>query len=319
MPKIKTIFMGTPEFSIPTLEALIKSDFIEVTAVVCNPDKPVGRDQILTLPPTKILAQENNIPVIQPDRIRKPEWIEKIKDLKPDLIIVAAFGQIIPKDILDIPKYKSINVHGSLLPKLKGASPIQYAVLEGYKKTGVTIMIMDELMDHGPILSQRDIELSPKETAHTLHDKMSVVGAELLMDTLPDWIDGKITPKEQDHENATLTKIISKEDGKIVWADDADKIERKIRAFNPWPSTFCLFKDQDGKEKRLKILESDVEKCDKENEGFGRLFTDDKNNLIVKTGKDCLKLIKMQPEGKNPMSSAEFLNGYAYLLKSQLE
>lgn len=312
--------MGTPEFSIPTLEALLKSDFVEVIAVVCNPDKPIGRDQTPTSPPTKILAQKHNIPVLQPDKIRKPEWVEKIKELKPELIVVAAFGQIIPKDILDIPKYKSINVHGSLLPKLKGASPIQYAVLEGYEKTGVTIMIMDELMDHGPILSQRDIEMPPKETAKTLHDKMSIVGAELLMDTLPDWIAGKIAPKDQNHAEATLTKIISKEDGKIIWADEAVQIERKIRAFNPWPSTFCLFKDQEGKEKRLKILEADVIRCDaQENEKFGHLFTDANNNLLVKTGKDCLKLNQIQPEGKTAMSAPEFLNGYGYLLKSNLE
>ena len=154
--------MGTPEFAVPILEALIKSDFIEVISTVCNQDKLVGRKQILTPPPTKILAEKYNIPVLQPDKIRKPEWTEKIKELNPELIVVAAFGQIIPKTILDIPKYKAINVHGSLLPKLRGASPVQFAILEGYEKTGVTIMIMDELMDHGPILSQKKIKISTK-------------------------------------------------------------------------------------------------------------------------------------------------------------
>lgn len=312
--------MGTPEFSLAALESLIKSDFIEVIAVVANPDRPVGRNQMMTPPPTKMLAQQHNIPVLQPDRIRKPEWIEKMKELKPELIVVAAFGQIIPKDILDVPKYKSINIHGSMLPKLKGASPIQYAILEGYKKTGVTIMIMDELMDHGPILTQQEIEMDEKETSETLFKKMSPIGAGLLMATLPDWISGKLQPQEQNHNEATLTKIISKEDGKIIWSETAEKIERQVRAFNPWPGTFCIFKDQSGNEKRLKILDADVaNREDTTDNNFGHLYTDDKNNLLVNTGKNCLKLNKIQPEGKNPMNAQEFLNGYAFLLNSSLE
>lgn len=312
--------MGTPEFSLAALESLIKSDFIEVIAVVANPDRPVGRNQIMTPPPTKILAQQHNIPVLQPDRIRKPEWIEKIKELKPELIVVAAFGQIIPKDILDVPEYKSINIHGSMLPKLKGASPIQYAILEGYKKTGATIMIMDELMDHGPILTQQEIELDEKETSETLFKKMSPIGAGLLMATLPDWISGKLQPQEQNHNEATLTKIISKEDGKIIWSETAEKIERQVRAFNPWPGTFCIFKDQSGNEKRLKILDADVANREETtNKNFGYLHSDDKSNLLVNTGKNCLKLNKIQPEGKNPMNAQEFLNGYAFLLNTSLE
>lgn len=312
--------MGTPEFSLAALESLIKSDFIEVIAIVANPDRPVGRNQTMTPPPTKILAQQHNIPVLQPDRIRKPEWIEKIRELKPELIVVAAFGQIIPKDILDVPKYKSINIHGSMLPKLKGASPIQYAILEGYKKTGATIMIMDELMDHGPILTQQEIELDEKETSETLFKKMSPIGANLLMATLLDWISGKLQPQEQNHNEATLTKIISKEDGKIIWSETAEKIERQVRAFNPWPGTFCIFKDQSGNEKRLKILDADVaNREDTTDNNFGYLHSDDKSNLLVNTGKNYLKLNKIQPEGKNPMNAQEFLNGYAFLLNSSLE
>lgn len=315
--------MGTPDFAVPILEALINSDFLEVISAVCNQDSPVGRKQILTPPPIKILAQKYNIPVLQPDKIRKSEWIEKIKELNPELIVVAAFGQIIPKEILDIPKYKAINVHGSLLPKLRGASPIQYAILEGHQKTGITIMIVDELMDHGPILAQKSIQIEPTETSKTLYPKMAKLGTELLMETLSLWITGKIEPQEQKHDEMTLTKILKKEDGKINWADPAEKIERQIRAFNPWPGAFCFFQDpKNGDQKRLKILEADDNSCDDlslrvrhltdETISIGLLFVKN-NNVLVQTGRDCLRLIEVQPEGKNPMSAQEFLNGCKYL------
>jgi len=312
--------MGTPEFAVPILEALIKSDFIEVISTVCNQDKLVGRKQILTPPPTKILAEKYNIPVLQPDKIRKPEWTEKIKELNPELIVVAAFGQIIPKTILDIPKYKAINVHGSLLPKLRGASPVQFAILEGYEKTGVTIMIMDELMDHGPILSQKKIKIEPKETSKTLFEKMAKIGASLLIETISKWISGQLKVTEQNHDEMTLTKILSKEDGKINWQNSAEKIERQIRAFNIWPGTFCFFKDRDGKERRLKILEADITVCaNKKLKDYGFLFTDGKNNLFVKTGKDCLKLTKIQPEGKNQINATGFIGGYSFLINKILK
>ena len=318
--KVRTVFMGTPEFSVTPLETLISSDFIEVIAVICNQDKPTGRNQVMTPPPTKVLAQKYNIPVLQPDKIRKPEWVEKIKELNPELIIVAAFGQIIPKAILDIPKYSSINIHGSLLPKLRGASPIQFAILEGLKKTGVTIMIMDELMDHGPILSQAEIDIDTKETSETLYKKMSQLGSGLLMDTLPKWLDGSLKPTEQNHNELTLTKILKKEDGKIIWSNTAEKIERQIRAFNPWPQTFCFFKDQTNQEKRLKILDADTIKKEALTEDiYGTLISDEEKNVLIQTGEGYLKLNKVQPEGKTPMSAQEFINGYGYLIGNCLE
>lgn len=320
MTKIKTIFMGTPEFSVTPLEALIKSDFIEVIAAICNQDKPVGRDQVMTPPPTKILAQKYNIPILQPDKIRKPEWVEKIKELNPELIVVAAFGQIIPKAILDIPKYSALNIHGSLLPKLRGASPIQFAILEGHKKTGVTIMIMDEFMDHGPILSQAEINIDPKETSETLYKKMSILGSDLLIKTLPKWLDRSLKPTEQNHDELTLTKILKKEDGKIIWSDSAEKIERQIRAFNPWPQTFCFFKDQADQEKRLKILDADIVKKEMSTKNiYGTLILNEDKNILVQTGDGYLKLNKVQPEGKTSMSAQEFINGYSYLIDKCLE
>lgn len=312
--------MGTPEFSVTPLEALIKSDFIEVIAVVANQDKPVGRNQVMTPPPTKTSAQKHNIPVLQPDKIRKPEWVEKIKELNPELIIVAAFGQIIPKAILDIPRYGAINIHGSLLPKLRGASPIQFSILEGHKKTGITIMIMDELMDHGPILSQAKIDIDPKETSETLYKKMSLLGSDLLIKTLPKWLDGSLKPQEQNHDELTLTKILKKEDGKIIWSETAEKIERQIRAFNPWPQTFCIFTDQTGTEKRMKIIAADaIREKDGDSSAYGYLFLDEDKNLLVKTGAGYLKIMKLQPEGKTPMDIPEFINGYSYLLGKNLK
>lgn len=325
MNKVKTVFMGTPDFAVPVLEALIKSDFIEVVAVIANPDRPVGRKQTMTPPPIKILAEKYGIPVLQPDRIKKPEWVEKIKELNPELIIVAAFGQIIPKEILDIPKYKTLNIHGSLLPQLRGPSPIPYAILEGHQKTGNTIMLVDEQMDHGAILAQEELEIAEKETAETLFEKMAKIGAILLMETLPLWIEGKIIPQEQDHKKATYCKIIIKEDGKIDWSDTAENIERKIRAFTPWPGTFCFFQDQNGDQKRLKIIEADVMEVEPPLSPEvqppkiypGLLFIED-NSLLIQTGKDCLKLIKVRPEGKNQLSAEEFINGYKYLLNKKL-
>lgn len=325
--EIKTIFMGTPDFAVPALEALIKSDFIEVVAVITNPDRPVGRKQITTPPPVKILAGKYGIPVLQPDSIKKPEWIEKIKELNPELIIVAAFGQIIPKEILNIPKYKTLNIHGSLLPELRGPSPIPYAILEGHQKTGNTIMLVDEQMDHGQILAQKELQLTEKETAETLFEKMAKMGANLLMEILPLWIEGKIMPQEQNHSEATYCKIIAREDGKINWQKSAEEIERQIRAFTPWPGTYCFFKDQNNNQKRLKILEADVAEVEPPLDlevqppkiEHGLIFTNDNSDLLVQTGKDCLKLIKVQPEGKNPLSIEEFLNGYKYLLNKKLE
>lgn len=309
--------MGTPEFAVPILEMLIKSDFLEITAVICNQDKPIGRKQILTSPPTKILAQKHNIPIFQPDKIRKPEWVEKIKELNPELIVVTAFGQIIPKEILNIPKYKTLNIHGSLLPLLRGPSPIPYAILEGHRKTGNTIMLVDEQMDHGQILAQKELEIAEKETAETLFEKMAEMGAKLLMETLPLWIEGKISPEEQVHSKATYCKIINKEDGKIDWSDTAENIERRIRAFTPWPGTYCFFKDQKGDQKRLKIIEADIINCG-DSSPVGLLF-ENNHNILVQTGKDCLKLARVQPEGKNPMKASEFINGYSYLLNKQLK
>lgn len=280
---LKIIFIGTPEFGAIILEELIKNNYQPVL-VITNPDKPVGRRKILTPPAVKLVSQKYKIHLEQPVRIKNLEL--RIRNLKPDLIICAAYGQIIPKEILGIPKYGCLNVHPSLLPKYRGASPIQAAILNGDKKTGVTIMLMDEKMDHGPILAQRELEIpTTKITYKELHNKLAEIGAGLLIKTIPDWVNGKIKPKIQDEKMVIYTKIIKKEDGRINWKKPAQEIERQIRAFNPWPGAFTFIQKK-GKKIRIKICQAEASKD---------------NKLIIK---------KLQPEGKKPMNFEDFKKGY---------
>ena len=267
---MKIIFMGTPEFSVTILDVLIDSDY-EITAVITNPDAPVGRKQILTPSPVKVVAEKNKIPLIQLDEIR---------NLDVDLAIVAAYGKIIPKNILGIPRFETINIHPSLLPRYRGASPIQNAILNGDKKTGITIMKLDEEMDHGPILANGGLPIADSDTYESLSQKLAKIGAELLIKIIPEYISGKIKPIEQKHAEATYTKIIKKEDGKIDWSKSAIEIERMTRAFYPWPAAWTIWNG-----KILKILEAEVRG----------------GSLAIK---------KLQLEGGKILSIEEFINGH---------
>ena len=294
MKKLKIIFMGTPDFAAPALKQLVSNNY-EISAVITAPDKPIGRKQEVTPPPIKKLALQYKIPVLQPEKILnsswpKPDLKSQILNLNPDLIVVSAYGKIIPKEILDIPQYGSLNIHPSLLPKYRGPSPIQFAILNGEKITGATIMLMDEKMDHGPILAQEKIEIPSDETSQTLHDKLAQLGADLLIKTIPQYVQGEIKPKPQDEKNASYTKILTREDGKIDWRKSAESIERQIRAFTPWPGAWTI----DGK--RLKILKAKV--------------VDKKDGLTFKTKRGYLLLEMVQPEGKKTMSGEEFIRGY---------
>ena len=280
--EIKIIFLGTPKFGAVVLEGLIKSGH-KPFLVVTEPDKPVGRKQIVTPPQVKVLAEKYNIPVAQPDKIKN--WKLEIKNLNPDLGIVASFGQIIPSDILGIPKYGFLNVHPSLLPKYRGPSPIQFAILDGEEKTGVTIMRISEKLDTGPILSQQEIELDQKETFESLHDKLAEVGTKLLIEAIPRLLAGKLPPLLQDDTKATYTKIFKKEDGKIDWKKPAKEIERQIRALNPWPGTYTIYNG-----KRLKILRA---------EAVG-------GKLLIE---------EVQLEGKKPITFEDFLRGHPDYVK----
>jgi methionyl-tRNA formyltransferase len=314
-PKYKIVFMGTPEFGAIILEELIKGGCKPIL-VITAPDKPVGRKQILTPPPAKAIAQKYKISILQPEKIQDSKF--KIQDSKPDLIVVAAYGQILPKEILDIPKRGSLNVHPSLLPKYRGASPIQYAILNGDKKTGVTIILMDEKIDRGPILNQRALEIEKDETSTTLHHKLANLGAGLLMETIPKWIREMIKPRPQDDTQATYTKILTRGDGEINWKKTAKDLERQIRAFDDWPGSFTFWQKRDGTMVKIKILKARV----LESKGgitypIGKTLVVPQNEICVQCGKgflgkggDFLVIEKLQLEGKKEIGSEEFLRGY---------
>ena len=316
--------MGTSEFAENIFSKFytVPNNQFEIISVITAPDKPVGRKQVLIPSPVKKWALEANLSVLEPDKIRKPEWVTKIRDLAPDLIILTAYGQIVPQQILDIPKYKALNIHPSLLPKYRGASPIQSVILNNEKETGVCLMIMDAEMDHGDIISNSKFlilptgrQVSNKPTYKELLKSLSDLGAELLIKTLPDYINGKIKPQEQDHSQATFCKLIKKEDGKIVWNKSAEEIERQIRAFQEWPESYTDFNG-----KNLKIIEADIlikprilQQVEVRGK-VGEVFLDDNKNLCVQTGNGLLILKTLQLEGKNPISAKDFLNGHKEII-----
>ena len=317
MSKIKTILIGTSGFAENIFRKTcseLKSRGFEIIGVITAPDKPVGRKQVLMPCPVKKWALEGNFEVLEPDRIRKPKWVAKIKGLAPDLIVLCAYGQIIPKEILDIPKYKALNIHPSLLPCWRGASPIQSAILNGDKETGVSIMVMDEEMDHGPLLASTKLQIPNSQTYRELENKLADLGAELLIKTLPDWVEGKIKAKPQEHSKATFCKLIKKEDGKIDWHKSAEEIERQIRAFSEWPESYTDFNG-----KILKIIEADLEiPSDAPSIPLGKtkgeVFLTNSRNLAVRTGKGILILKEIQLAGKKPMSAKDFLNGHPEII-----
>lgn len=308
--KRKIIFIGTPEFGAVILEELAKSIF-KPALVITAPDKPVGRKQILTPSPVKVLAQKQKIPLLQPEKIKSHNSHKAIKAIEPDLIVVAAYGQILPKEILNIPKYGCLNVHPSLLPKYQGPSPIQYAILNGDKKTGVTIILIDEKIDQGPILAQKALIIKKDETIENLHNKLANLGADLLIKTIPRWTRKTIKPKLQDKTKASYTKILKKEDGEINWQKSAEEIERQIRAFNPWPSAYSGLKVEDKELKILKIWKAGVLKQTKAGPFGqpGKVFLASNNKIAIQTGKDYLIVEELQPEGKKKMTAEEFLRG----------
>jgi methionyl-tRNA formyltransferase len=314
---IRTIFIGTPDFAVPSLESLIKDKKFSVIAVVTQPDKKVGRKQILTPTPVKKTAQENGIPVRQPDRINEIE--EELRKYQPDIIAVVAYTQKIPPAILNIPKYGVFNVHGSLLPKYRGASCLQAPIWNGDKKTGITIMKMDSGLDTGDILTQKEIELTSSDTTPIIHDKLAEIGADILPASLKDYIRGKIKLTPQDDSSADYVPALKKEDGKINWQEPAEKIERMIRALNPWPGAHSYINYSGGKKIMLKILKTSSEILKINEYPVGTLFMDRQENLGVQCGQNALKIERIQPEGKKSMSGRDFIKGYKDLLGKLLE
>lgn len=302
---LNIIFMGTPDFAVPSLQALVDMGY-RIGCVVTQPDRPKGRKRVLTPPPVKLAAERLGLPVWQPEKIRMSSAVKKLQSLKPDLIITAAFGQILPKEILDTPQHGCINVHASLLPKYRGGAPIHRAIIAGERESGVTLMYMVEALDAGDILTQCTVPIGPSDTAGTMHDKLSVAGAELLRTSLPAILNGEVTPKRQDESLATYAPNISRADEKIDWSRSARAIFNQIRGLNPWPVAFTTLSD-----KSFKIWEAEVADPYLTERAPGTVIRYGDTELYVATGQGELRLLRVQPAGKKPMSVAQFLLGNA--------
>lgn len=301
---MKVVYMGTPDFAVPPLRALVKAGY-EVVAAVTQPDKPKGRSKTLLPPPVKEEALKYNIPVYQPLKVREPEFMETLKNLAPDVIVVAAFGQIIPKAILDLPEFGCLNIHASLLPKYRGAAPIQQAVINGDKEAGVTIMKMGTGLDTGDMISRASVLLAEDETGGSLFDRLSELGAELLIETLPSVFDRTAVYEPQPEESPTpYAGMITKQMGLLDFQKDAETLECLIRGLNPWPSAYTYLNG-----KTLKIWKAAVEKSGSEPKEPGTVIKADKDGVHVACGKDILVLQEVQLEGKKRMDAAAFLRG----------
>lgn len=299
---MKLVFMGSGRFAVPSFRALLDSEH-SVTALITQPDKPAGRGHALQAPPTKTLALERSVPVHQPRKVRDPEAVALVEELAPDCIVVAAYGQIIPKSILDIPPKGILNVHGSLLPAYRGAAPIQWAIVRGETETGITTMLMDEGLDTGAILLQRTIAIQPQDTAATMEDKLSVLGADLILETLEGWQADTIVPRPQDDSRATLAPRIKPEDALVDWKRSATEIECSIRGFNPWPVAHTTFRD-----KTLKLWQATVAPP-----GYtraGEIVAISHDGILIGCGQDTrLRLTDVQAEGKKRMPADAFARG----------
>lgn len=299
---MKIVFMGTPDFAASALEALIQEGH-EVTLVVTQPDKPKGRSKELMPSPVKVCAMKYELPVFQPVRIKRLEAIEELKKYQADIFVVAAFGQILSQEILDMPRFGSVNIHASLLPKYRGASPIQHVIVDGEEKTGITIMQMDAGIDTGDMLYKKEVIIENTDTFETLHDKLAVAGAEAIVEALPLLEAGKLIPEKQKEEESSHVTMIDKEMGRLDFAKEAVVLDRLIRGFNPWPSAFTSYKG-----KQLKVWEARVEDGTAE-AACGEITEVTKNEIKVQTGKGILCITSLQLEGKKRMSTHDFLLG----------
>jgi methionyl-tRNA formyltransferase len=295
---LRVVFMGSPDFAIPTLREL--ASHYQVVGVITQPDRPAGRGRVLTPPPVKVLAQQLGIELIQPERLREPEAQERLQTWAPDIIVVTAFGQILRKRVLELPRLGCINVHASLLPRWRGAAPIQATILHGDSQSGATIMQMDPGIDTGPMLSQESMPIQPHDTAATLGERLAEAGAQLLLRTLPAYLDGQLPAQTQDENLATYAPMLTKEEGMLDFSQPAVALERRVRAFNPWPGAYLPW--QDGV---LKVHKAHV--SSHRAQPGQRLVLD--GLPAVAAGQDCLVLDEVQPAGKKPMSGKDFLRG----------
>lgn len=298
----RIVFMGTPEFAVPSLEALI--DTQTVTGVVTQPDRPAGRGRKLRPSPVKVAAEAAGLPIHQPPSLRERDAAGPLHDWKPDAIVVAAFGQILRPHVLDLPPYGCLNVHASLLPRWRGASPIQHAILAGDEETGVSLMRMDVGLDTGPVYVQETVPVRSDETAQTLHDRLAELGAEMLREHLDAILSGELSARPQNDDAATYAPMIKKEDGCIDWTASAAELDRHVRAMTPWPSAFTIWDGQ-----RLKILGARPVANGETPAGEPGEVTGDEGNVIVLAGEGGLQLLEVQLAGKEAMAAAAFVRG----------
>ncbi|MBI5387229.1 MAG: methionyl-tRNA formyltransferase [Verrucomicrobia bacterium] len=307
MNPLRIVFMGTAPLACASLEALTREAAFSVVGVVTQPDRPKGRDLRLQPSAVKELALQKELPVLQPEKARNEDFVQALRAWRPDLIVVAAYGQLLPTVILDLPRFHCVNVHTSLLPKYRGAAPIQWAILNGDAETGVTIMQMEAGLDTGPVLSREVTPIRPDDNAQTLHDRLAALGAQLLGRTIPDYVAGRITPEPQPAEGASYARKITKEDGRLDWSQPARALWNRVRGLTPWPGTFT-FMPADTKRVLLKVWEA--RPLDSPVGTPGQILQADKSGLVVACGEGALQLLCVQREGSRRMTAAEFLAGH---------
>jgi methionyl-tRNA formyltransferase len=306
---MRIIFMGTAELACRPLEALCRQPGFDVVAVVTQPDRPRGRELKLQPSPVKALAVQRKLAVLQPERARNPDFIAELGKLAPDLIVVVAFGQILPQSILDLPPHGCLNVHTSILPRHRGAAPIQWAILEGDSETGVTIMKMDAGLDTGPVVAVVRTPILEDDTSATVHDRLAELGAELLVQTIPDYAAGKIVPTPQPAQGATYARKITKEDGRIDWAQPARSIHNRVRAFVPWPGAYT-WRTAGEQRNLLKIWKTaPVDATGSPGEVLGS----NAGELIIACGEGALRVLELQREGARRMTAAQYLAGHPFI------
>ncbi len=298
-PREKIIFMGSPDYAVPILKKL--NDAYHISAVVTQPDQPVGRGKTIQAPPVKIYAENLGLPVFQPQKVKGEGFLQFLAEQSPDAIVVAAYGKILPRAVLDFPKYDCINVHASLLPRWRGASPIHSAILYGDQLTGVTIMLMDEGVDTGPTLASREVAIGEEETTESLTHALAEAGADLLIRTLPDYFSGKLQANAQPETGATYARLLKKEDGRMDFSQDAEFLERQVRACIPWPGAFLEWQGNHLRIWKADVLQSRTLKAGQK--GIVDKFP------IIGTASGDLKLLEVQPAGKKVMRGCDFLNG----------
>jgi methionyl-tRNA formyltransferase len=301
---MRILFMGTPDFAVPSLRALAASSH-EIVMVVTQPDRPKGRGRTLTAPPVKLAAQELGIPVFQPEKVRDEEALARLEALKPDLLVTAAYGQILPKRLLELPPYGCINVHASLLPRWRGGAPIHRAIIEGDKETGITLMRMTETLDAGDIFAQEAVPITEEDTAGSMHDKLAELGAKLLQETLPQILSGALKGIPQDEQRVTYAPNLTREDERIDWSKSARQIFNQVRGLHPWPVAYTT----DSNQKTYKIWRVRVKEEDAVRGEPGTVLGTEEDAILVQAGRGIVAIQEIQPAGKKRMSVEAFLRG----------